>query len=390
VRLALWTPRPEAAWVEALVPLLEREVEVEIVSGGDRPTGDSLDLYHVADDPAHAFVHRQLCRRPGITLLVDWSLHSLARTSALEQGEGAYLREARRDHGTLGAFVARQVERGLGGELASLLSMNGRVLDASLGLVAFTGLVLSRARVRLPGKPVVHVPLDFVGARLDSPRRGAARDALGVSTSDVLVALVSASGDRAATALRAARDAEPRLQVRSWPEDPAAGSLLLAAADVAVALEHAPRGGLPSSLARAIVAGVPTIVSAGTGAAFDLPEGVSVHVSPGPTEAAELEALLLRLVRDRPLRERVGALARAHAEARRDPAPAAHALLALVTEVERSSAEGRRAFLARRAGEGTLLASALDEARWAARSMGLAELPPGIEPLVSPLLQESR
>jgi hypothetical protein len=390
VRFALWTPRRDAAWVEALVPLLEREVRVEVVSGGDRPRGETLDLYHVADDPAHAFVHRELCRRPGIVLLADWSLNSLARACALERGAGAYVAEARRDHGTLGAFVARQVERGLGGELPSLLSMNGRVLDASLGLVAFTGFVLSRARARLPGRPVVHLPLDFVGPPAEQPPRGDARGALGVSTNDVLVALLSAPGDRAATALSAVRAAEPGLQVRAWPADPAAGALLLAAADVAVALEHAPRGGLPSQLVRAVVAGVPTLVSAGTGAAVDLPEGVAVRVSPGPTEAAELEALLLRLVRDRPLRERVGALARAHADARRDPATAARAFLALAAEVERSSERPHRAFLARQAGEGTLLASALDEARWAARSLGLAELPPGIEPLVTPLLQESR
>jgi len=141
---------------------------------------------------------------------------------------------------------------------------------------------------------------------------------------------------------------------------------------------------------RAIVAGVPTLVSAGTGAASDLPEGVAIRVSPGPSEAAELEALLLRLVRDPRLRERVGALARAHADARRDPAPAARALLALASDAERSSGEALRAFAARRAREGTLLASALEEIRWGARGLGLADLPPGIEPLVAPLLREGR
>ena len=282
------------------------------------------------------------------------------------------------------------MERGLGGELPSLLAMNDRVLDASLGLVAFTEFVRARAEERLPGRPVVHLPLDFVGSPVDTPPRGAAREALGVPAGGFLVALLSAPGERAATALRAVRAAEPGLRVRPWPEDPAAGRRLLAAADVAVALEHAPRGGLPSPLVRAIVAGVPTLVSAGTGAASDLPEGVVVRVSPGPSEAAELEALLLRLVRDPRLRERVGALARAHADARRDPAPAARALLALAADVERSSGEARRAFAARRAGEGTLLASALEEVRWGARSLGLADLPPGIEPLVAPLLPEGR
>jgi hypothetical protein len=390
VRLALWTPRPDAAWVAALVPHLEREVLVEIVTRGTAPEA-SLDLYHVADDPAHVFVHRALRRRPGVVLLAEWSLHRLARAEAVEQGSAAaYVAEARRAHGTTGAFVARQVQRGLGGELPSLLAMNDRVLEASLGLVAFTESVRAQAKGRLPGRPLVHLPLDFVGSPADAPPRGAARQALGVPAGGFLVALLSAPGGRAAKALRAARASEPGLRVRSWPEDPTAGQLLLAAADVAVALEHAPRGGLPSPLVRAIVAGVPTLVSAGTGAASDLPEGVAVRVSPGPSEAAELEALLLRLVRDPLLRARVGALARAHADARRDPAPAARSLLALAAEVERSSGEVLRGIEARRAGEGTLLASALQEARWGARSLGLADLPPGIEPLVAPLLREGR
>jgi glycosyltransferase involved in cell wall biosynthesis len=309
----------------------------------------------------------------------------------MEHGGGdAYRAEARRAHGTTGAFVARQVERGLGGELPSLLAMNDRVLDASLGLVAFTELVRARAAARLPGTTVVHLPLDFVGSPVDTPLRGAAREALGVPAGGFLVALLAEPGERAATALEAVRAAEPGLRVQRWPEDPGARRQLLAAADVAVALEHAPGGGLPSPLVRAIVAGVPTLVSAGTGAASDFPEGVVVRVSPGPSEAAELEALLLRLVRDPRLRERVGALARAHADARRDPAAAAHALLALAADVERSSGEALRAFDARRAEEGTLLASALEEMRWGARSLGLADLPPGIEALVAPFLREGR
>jgi predicted RNA-binding Zn ribbon-like protein len=131
-------------------------------------------------------------------------------------------------------------------------------------------------------------------------------------------------------------------------------------------------------------------VSAGSAAASDLPEGVAVRVSPGPSEGAELEALLLRLVRDPLLRARVGALGRAHADARRDPTPAARALLSLVADVERSGGEERRAFDTRRAQEGTLLTSALEELRWGAFSLGLADLPRQIEPRLAPLLREGR
>ena len=205
------------------------------------------------------------------------------------------------------------------------------------------------------------------------------------------MALLSEPGERAATALRAVRAAEPGVRVRPWPEDRAAGRRLLAAADVAVALEHAPRGGLPSPLVRAIAAGVPTLVSAGTGAASDLPEGVAVRVSPGPSEAAELEALLLRLVRDPRLRERVGALARAHADARRDPAPAARALLALAADVERSSGEALRRVRGAPGGGGH--APGVRRSRRCAGAhapSGWRTSPRGSSPSSRPLLREGR
>jgi glycosyltransferase involved in cell wall biosynthesis len=383
VRLALWTPCPDAAWVAALLPLLQREAAVEVVARepGRAPEVE-VDLYHVADDPAHVFVHRALCRRPGLVLLADWGLHRLAR-AATEGDAAAYLAEARRAHGERGTFVARQVQRGLGSEvLASLLTLNDRVLEASLGLVAFTGVIRARSATRLPGRPVAHLPLDFVGRTEALPGRDAARAALGVGVDEALVASLTLQGARALE--RAG--ARVRARVWPWPEREDEALALLAAADVAVALEHPARGGLPPPLVSAIVAGLPTLVSAGTGAAAEMEDGVVVKVSPGPTETEEVVALLRRLLDDAALRRRVGALAGGHARARRDPAPAAEALLALAREVSGASAEALGAFAADRAEEGTLLAWALEEVRWGARDLGLVGLPLGLEPLVGPLL----
>jgi hypothetical protein len=385
VRLALWTPHPDAAWVAALLPLLRREVEVVLVPGADAgaPEAD-LNLYHVADDPAHVFVYRELCRRPGLVFLADWGLHRLVRASTAGD-MGVYLAEARRAHGEKGTFVARQVARGLGGELLpTLLSLNDRVLEASLGLVAFTEYVRTRAAARLPGRPVTHLPLDFVGQGGVLPGRDAARAALGVGDSESLVAALT---PQSLLGLAQARPAA-RVLVRPWLE--AEASLLLAAADAAVALEHPARGGLPPALARALAAGLPTLVSAGTAAAAEMAEGVVVKVSPGPTEAAELAALLDRVLGDEALSRRVRSLARAHADARRDPVPAASALLALARDVSRTAPEALRAFAADRAEEGTLLAWALEEVRGGARDLGIVGLPLGLEPLMGPLLGGAR
>jgi hypothetical protein len=360
---------------------------VELVTDASvgAPEAD-LHLYHIADEPAHAFVLRELRARPGLVLLADWGLHRLVRASA--SGDvGAYLAEARRAHGETGTFVARQMELGRGTDvLGALLTLNDRVLEASLGLVAFTEYVRARAAARLPGVPVVHVPLDFVGPGESPPDRAEARRALGFPDGAAVVATLSPRSDRALERV-------PRREgvlVRPWPDRDDEAPLLLAGADVAIALEYPPRGGLQQPVVRALAAGLPTLVSAGGAAAAEMEDGVVVRVSPGRTEAAELAALLDRLLGDVDLRRRIGALARSHAEAKRDPARAAAALLELAREVLPTAPEALRAFAADRAEEGTLLAWAFEEVRWGARDLGLAGLPLGLEPLVGPLFTDTR
>jgi len=166
VRVALWTPAPDAAWVRSLSAQLGSDLELALVSAEppERPSVE-IDLYHVAGSPAHGFVYRALLERPGIVLLAEWGLHALVHAETAGRGDAdAYRREARRAHGDTGAFVARQVLGGLGGALPDLVAMNQRVLDASLALVAFDAEVARRAAERLPGRPVLHLPLDRPGA----------------------------------------------------------------------------------------------------------------------------------------------------------------------------------------------------------------------------------
>jgi hypothetical protein len=166
VRVALWTPAPEAAWVRSLAARLGSGLELAVVSAEppERPPVE-IDLYHVAGAPAYGFVYRALLGRPGIVLLAEWNLHALVHAETAGRGDAdAYRREARRGHGDTGAFVARQVLAGLGGALPALVAMNQRVLDASLALVAFDADLARRAGERLAGRRVLHVPLDRPGA----------------------------------------------------------------------------------------------------------------------------------------------------------------------------------------------------------------------------------
>jgi hypothetical protein len=208
VRVALWTPSPEAAWVRSLSARLGAGLEVVASEPPERPRVE-IDLYHVAGSPAHGFVYRALRERPGVVLLAEWGLDALVHAETVGRGDpDAYRREARRGHGDTGAFLARQVLAGLGGALPALLAMNQRVLDASLALVAFDAEVAARARKRLPGLSVLHLALD-------RPSPGEEPAALAAA----LASLVRELAPRAEAARRA-------IAVREAQEGSLAGSAL--------------------------------------------------------------------------------------------------------------------------------------------------------------------
>jgi glycosyltransferase involved in cell wall biosynthesis len=89
----------------------------------------------------------------------------------------------------------------------------------------------------------------------------------------------------------------------------------IAAADVVVDLRYPHRGEVSGSLARALQAGRPTVVSA-TGTYLDLPEGAVARVPAGPVEPAVLAAVLAELAADPERRARLSAWATSLAKER--------------------------------------------------------------------------
>jgi glycosyltransferase involved in cell wall biosynthesis len=120
----------------------------------------------------------------------------------------------------------------------------------------------------------------------------------------------------------------------------------LVAADIAVDLRFPHRGEVSGSLAMAMVAGVPTLVSA-TGTYLDIPQGLVVRVAPGPADPAELAARIGEL-RDDPLRRaRIGDAARAHMTALRGSEATAKGYERAILETRDIVLDPSRAVLAR-------------------------------------------
>lgn len=157
MRLALWTAEP-GRW-PGLPSAGEDSITLVSEPAAVRPAAD-LDIYHLRDDPAFAFVLRSLEARPGIVVLEDQSLHTLVHAETAGRGDLAgYLRAARRAAGPRGAFVARQVLRGLGGALVPLLALDDTVLDGALALIVADAGQQARLARRVRGRPLLVLSL---------------------------------------------------------------------------------------------------------------------------------------------------------------------------------------------------------------------------------------
>jgi glycosyltransferase involved in cell wall biosynthesis len=374
-----------------------------------------LDLYELGNSPAHAYVYRAALLRPGVVVLHEWSLHHLVLKETVERGDvSSYLREMRRAHGEVGTFVGRQVARALGGDLfPALFPLNDRVLESALAIVGLTRFVASRAARRLPGHPVLHLPHHVTLPFDPLPSRLEARRALGLPDDALLVtapglATATKRLDVAIRVLRTLREefpsltlvvageVDPRLPLAAWLkeaglEDRAVvtGRLELpdfvrhlVAADVVLCLRFPSHGEISGALLRALGVGRPALVTGGTPAADEFPEGVVIPVDPGPREDAELRAFLARLLADRDFRESVGRVARKHVLAAHSLAGEAQALLVFLGEVLGRKGELERALDRDRIPEGTLLGYLMEEVRWGARDLGLPGVQLGLEPLL--------
>jgi glycosyltransferase involved in cell wall biosynthesis len=425
LRLRVWSPLPPspsgiADYVAEQLPGLRAHAEVATVTEAPphAPDDDTLDVYHLGNSPAHAFVYRAAVARPGVAFLHEWSLHHLVLNETVERGDvSAYLKQMRRAHGEAGTIAARQVARGLGGDLLpALFPLNEHVLEASLAVVALTRAVARRGETALRGRPVLHLP-HHVSLPLDPPpSREEARRALGLPPD---AAIVTAPGlatrskelDLAIAVLARLRVRHPSLRLvvaggvdrelplaewaRAAGVEPAVtvtGRLALddfvrhlAAADVVLALRFPSHGEISGALLRAMGVGRPALVTAGTPAAEEFPEGVVVPIDPGPARAAHLEVALDVLLSDPGLRERIGGAARVHVAAGHGLAETTARLAAFLEEVGTRRAALAREVAAARVPEDSLLGALLEEVRWTARDLGLPGVPAGVDAVLAEL-----
>lgn len=372
------------------------------VIGRSEADPTSLRVYHVGNSPAHRAIYREALRVPGVVVLHEWNLHELLLGFAVAARDfDGYRRQMRREHGERGAIAAETVADALGGRhWSSVFPLNAEILERALAVVCLSGSTAARARARVPGVPLLHLPHHAL-LRAHATDRAAARARLGF---DERARIVLAPGlGTASKSLDVAEAAVERVRARmaevvlvtagggeGAANGPARGSTralgrvdlhtlgdALLAADVVLALRFPSRGEASGVVMRSLAAGRAIIVSSGSTADEDLPAGVVARVNPGPSEAGELAALLEFLLTHDEDRRRMEDLARATA-ADRDPGRLTERFAEFLLEVAagRSALEGRLAGRAtRRAGLRDLIRIDLEAA---GASLGLAQLPANV------------
>jgi glycosyltransferase involved in cell wall biosynthesis len=362
--------------------------------------GSTLRVYHVGNSPAHGSIYREALRTPGIVVLHEWNLHELLLSFAVRSNEfDEYRRTVRREHGEAGSVAGLTIASALGGRhWTGVFPLNAEILSRALGVVCLSSSTAARAAAKVPGVPLLHLP-HHACLRAKASNRTEARKRLGL---DERAPVVLAPGlGTAAKSLEVAREAMRTIRARvkdAWlvtvgggVEEKAddaweralgrvdletLGDALLAA-DVVLALRFPSRGETSGVLMRALSAGRAAVVTAGSAADEDLPQGVVARLSPGPGEARELAALLEFLLTDEAARGRMERLAFEVASTR-PPGPVTERLVDFVRGVARDRAALEAEMRARAARGQAVRELIRDDLERAAASLGLSRLPAGV------------
>lgn len=362
----------------------------------------TLRVYHVGNSPLHASIYREALRVPGIVVLHEWNLHELLLGFAVAAHDfGGYRSTMRREHGERGSIAAGAISSALGGRhWTSVFPLNAEILERSLALVCLAGSTAARAAARAPGTPILHLPHHAVLKSHAGDRREA-RIKLGIDERARVVlapglGTTSKSLDVARAAMEAVRatvdgailltagggssegttDGHHNERSLGRVDLETLGDTLLSA-DVVLALRFPSRGEASGVVMRALAAGRALVVSSGSTADEDLPDGVVARVNPGPFETTELAALLEFILSKDEARLRMERLAR-RAASDRDARSLTGTLASFINEVARTRSSLESRLEARRMRAAGIRDRIRDEVEAAASSLGLAQLPPHV------------
>jgi glycosyltransferase involved in cell wall biosynthesis len=294
-------------------------------------------LYHMGNNPHHAYMYPYLLKYPGIVVLHDYVLHHFISGTTWWIGNlEAYIEEMRYNYGETGDELARLLGRGIWTHIQFFLyPANKRVIDVSLGIVVHSDYIKREierlhpaANVRkiwmgMPEQPEPTENPDDVKARMGLPRDAFVIGAFGFVTSikrintvveafrrllpevpHARLLIVGEIQDEEARRLIVDLKLEDHVRVTGYVTDDVFHDYILAT-DMAVNLRYPTAGETSASLLDLMSMKVPVVV-------FDyrqfseVPSGCCVKISLGDHEVGELYFAMKTLALNPDARKQIG------------------------------------------------------------------------------------
>ena len=366
MKVAYYSPFPPehtgiSEYSELLVPALRERLDVEVVPRGrTAPARADVCLYHLGNNPdAHGWIVEALRKRPGVVVLHEFVLHHLVAGLTLGRGDGpGYLGAMQRDAGVVGRLLGHGVLDGVVPPLWEVrpedFPLAGEVLEhaAKTGLIVHSRYVLERAVAAGFDGPAWRIPHPAWPAPAVEPARIDGAPLIGcfgnVNASKRVPQLLEAFA-RLRAAHPEARlllvgatspgfDLDSRLTdssldgvIREDYVDEERLWSLMAACDACVALRAPTMGETSGTVIRALVLGLPLVVS-DLGWFAELPGDVALKVPTGDGEVDALAAALQLLAANEDVRGAMSAAARRYVEREHDLDRVAEAYAAALEE----------------------------------------------------------
>lgn len=334
-----------ADYSQALVAEMSKRACVKVFDSPSQafdPAGFDVPLYHIGNNPWHAFAYETALKHPGVVVMHEANLHHLIADITIRRYNwDAYLAEAEYNGGAAALELAQRVRRLETGPDYDGLPMTRRLLERARGLVVHSNFVAGEMRAQGFSGPIAVIPH---GAWVPKTDRNGTREALGVEEG---TALIGAFGylkpyKRIPESLRALRRLvriDPRVRMilvgEPHPEFHVEQLIrtlgltdhvrvlgftpietfveYIGACDIVLNLRYPTVGETSGSLQRALGLGKAVIVS-DVGAFAELPDDVCLKVPVSPTKKHEEEDFIfeyLSLLTSRPdLAQTMGARAK--------------------------------------------------------------------------------
>src|SRR3954447_8409039 len=325
MNVASFSPLPPqrtgvAHYVSMLLPALRKHVDVTTVSISDSPLPTPhTRLYHLGNNPHHAWIYEEAMRTPGVIVLHDLVLHHLIVEMTLARGDvDGYVAALEANHGAAGAAWARGRVAGLHSEMGNfLLPASVDVANRSRAVIVHNRYAADRLQSFGVTASIHVVPHPFEPQPSARGRRDAVRAQHGFAPDDRVIGLFGflTSAKRAEVVLEAfarARHDKLRLLIVGEPApnvdvDALRGdgitftgyvpdeefAAYFAAVDRLVNLRYPSAGETSGTLIRAFEAGKPVAVSDYAQFA-EFPDDCVVKIPFGDREVASLADFFVR------------------------------------------------------------------------------------------------